>query len=1193
MSIGRISGYWMVVIGMTAGAALLAHFGGKDLHLPSWLGPERIILAGVCLLVFRAQLTAAWRFVERYAPRRSADQHDRDSKARVGAQHKDGPVHLNADRRDNLKQSLRTRHGLRWRYRDRWILLTGDVPLVTRLAPGLTATGYAITGNTVLLYANQTRDKLDTDWLDQIRRLRRRRPVDAIVAVTRNRTIVKGAPTTPAFDTDDIAQRLARHARALRWAAPVYLINVTDFGSEPSESDEPIGFTWSNPCADADQIANSLQNLVGSLADAGVERLADNKKDRYPAELSKHVGVLRGELSKLVVQTGQSGYPRSAVHGLLFAELYKKRELEPAAVAGDGDEDEAAEPAESAASTQRTVWRTVSDHSRQLHGRHVGFSLSVAAAWTSIALIALWTAGMMTSGFANHASVTSASRTLAQLTRTSDPTRAAQALDALDSQLDTLEVRRHDGAPWYTRFGLNRDAALYAALWPAHVDASARILVAPIRARLEDRLRQLASLSDAEIASGGADQVKAAYAALKTYLMLARPEHADAAFLTPQLLDTASPARPVNSPLTEGGWLDLRRRLITFFAAHLGKRIDGTNLPPAIIADATLVAATRQTVIGVIGLQNSTDALYQQILDEARPKYPPVSLAGLLGNTVQPGSATGVGSRGLFGTTSTVPGVFTREAWDERISKSIDEASTGHGVAGDWVLSDTRALSPDRSALKAELRQRYFDDYARAWEQFLNTLRWQPAESLSGTVDQLTLLSDPQRSPLVGLMKAVIWQADAGVATQSLSDSLISKAKQLTGNDGKNPSKMASNVPDAPLAAAFGPILRLAGSDTGNVGESRAGAAMATGDLSLPRYIERVSAMRLKLQQIMLAPDPNATSRVAAQAVLQGRVSDIADSREYGSRVAASLGQQWAGFGELFEAPLEQTWRVVLQPAAASLNETWRNAIVADWNRTFGGRYPFADSDNDASLPEMARFMRPDTGVIAQFMASQLAGIVERQGDRWVPVQDTGHSGLTIAPGFLSTINRLMRVSTVLFPSGDAQVRFDLRGVATPGITDTRLVLNGRALGYFNQKEEWVSFVWPDATLDGRSHIEWQSEESGLRSSLDAQGRFGPIRLLEKARVEQQDNARYLLNWTPDRSRGIALRVQLRSEAGGGPLDVLALRRFALPARVFAVSGRAGAANAQPGPPPLPASAVAAAKNAAVSLPQGAVPGVQ
>ncbi|MEX3707238.1 type VI secretion protein VasK, partial [Paraburkholderia sp. BR14317] len=159
---------------------------------------------------------------------------------------------------------------------------------------------------------------------------------------------------------------------------------------------------------------------------------------------------------------------------------------------------------------------------------------------------------------------------------------------------------------------------------------------------------------------------------------------------------------------------------------------------------------------------------------------------------------------------------------------------------------------------------------------------------------------------------------------------------------------------------------------------------------------------------------------------------------------------------QLFQAPLDQTWQAVVQPAAASLNDIWRRSIVADWNAAFGGRYPFADSDNDASLPEMARFMRPDNGVITQFITTQLAGIVERQGDRWAAAQGAGtqQDALRLDPAFLEGLNRLMRVSTVLFPSGDAHIRFDLRGVATPGVTNMKVMLSGRELDYFNQKED-------------------------------------------------------------------------------------------------------------------------------------------
>ncbi|SAK81017.1 ImcF domain-containing protein [Caballeronia catudaia] len=768
-----------------------------------------------------------------------------------------------------------------------------------------------------------------------------------------------------------------------------------------------------------------------------------------------------------------------------------------------------------------------------------------------------------------------ASATMSKLSSVQDPTQALVALDSLDKQLDTLEVHRKEGAPWFARFGLNHDAALLDALQPGYQSAAARVLIAPIQSKLEERLNQLASLSDAEIASGGNAQVQAAYDTLKTYLMLAHSEHVDPAFLSAQLLATNAPTRPLNSSVTPGTWEDLRQHAIAFYASHLKR-----DSAPAITPDVSLVASTRQTIIGVRGIQNSTDAIYQQIIEETKPKYPPITLATLLGDHP---------SRGLFNTTATVPGVFTRSAWDERIPKAIDEASEQRSVTGDWVLSDAKIDNTAPSTLKAELRQRYFDDYARAWAQFLNSIRWQNASSLSGTVDQLTLLGDPQRSPLVALMNAIVYQASAGASMQSLSDNLISKAQSWVGKDEKDPSKQTEQ-PLAPLAAAFGPILRLTGSDvatsTATNAKATRQAMVAVGDLSLPRYLERVTAMRLKTQQMMASADPDAMSRIAAQAMLQGKTSDIADSRDYASRLAASLGEQWSGFGHLFEAPLDQTWQVVVQPASSSLNDIWRTSIVADWNRAFGGKYPFADSDNDASLPDMASFMRMDNGFIAQFVTSQLAGVIERQGNRWVAAQGADRGGLTLDPEFLTALNKLTRVSSVLFPGGDARVRFELRGVPTPGITDMKFISSGQQLHYFNQMEQWIPFEWPGQALDNNAQLEWQTEQAGLRSSMYAQGRFALIRLLERAKVEQQDNARYLLSWTPDQSLGIPLSVQLRAEGGAGPLDVLQLRHFTLPTRIFVTSAaKDGPKLSGPTPPPLPPGAVASAQKLGVPLP--------
>ncbi|WP_235012299.1 ImcF-related family protein [Caballeronia catudaia] len=869
---------------------------------------------------------------------------------------------------------------------------------------------------------------------------------------------------------------------------------------------------------------------------------------------------MHGALSDLVARVNRSHSALNAVHGLLFAPNSQCTTTERVRQADEEEEE------------TRPIWETIADHSRKVHGRRVGFSLSTTVAWFTIAISALWLLGTVISGVLNRAAMQEAAATLTKLSSVQDPTQALLALDALNKQIDTLEIHRNEGAPWFARFGLNHDAALLDALRPGYQGAVSRVLIAPIQGKLEERLNQLASLSDAEIASGGNAQVQAAYDTLKTYLMLAHPERVDAAFLTAQLLATNAPTHPNNSSVTPGTWEDLRQHAIAFYTGHLKR-----NAAPAITPDVSLVASTRQTIIGVRGIQNSTDAIYQQIIEEAKPKYPPISLATLLGDHP---------SRGLFNTTATVSGVFTRAAWDERIPKAIDEASEQRTVTGDWVLSDAKIGNTAPSALKTELRQRYFDDYARAWSQFLNSIRWQNAPSLSGTVDQLTLLGDPQRSPLVALMNAIVYQASAGASTQSLSDNLIAKAQQWAGKDEQDPSRQTQPA-IAPLAAAFGPILRLTGSDLAtNAPVNAKGTPQIVGDLSLPRYLERVTAMRLKTQQMMASADPDAMSRIAAQAMLQGKTSDIADSRDYASRLAASLGEQWSGFGHLFEAPLDQTWQVVVQPASASLNDIWRNSILADWNRAFGGRYPFADSDNDASLPDMARFMRLDNGVIARFVATQLAGVIELQGDRWVAAQGANQGTLTLDPAFLAALNKLTHVSTVLFPSGDARVRFELRGVPTPGITDLKLIASGQQLHYFNQMEQWVPFEWPGQALDNQAQLQWETDEGGLRSTMYAQGRFALIRLLERAKAEQQDNARYLLSWTPDQSLGVPLSVQLRAEAGAGPLDVLQLRHFALPTRIFVTSvAKDGSKLSGPTPPPLPPGAIASAQKLGVPLP--------
>ncbi|SAL79428.1 ImcF domain-containing protein [Caballeronia peredens] len=61
----------------------------------------------------------------------------------------------------------------------------------------------------------------------------------------------------------------------------------------------------------------------------------------------------------------------------------------------------------------------------------------------------------------------------------------------------------------------------------------------------------------------------------------------------------------------------------------------------------------------------------------------------------------------------------------------------------------------------------------------------------------------------------------------------------------------------------------------------------------------------------------------------------------------------------------------------------------------------------------------------------------------------------------------------------------------------------------------------------------------------------------------------------------------LRTDVGRGPLELLDLRGFTLPSRIFVKRETAARNVKSDGPPPLPKSALEAAKQAETPLPNG------
>ncbi|WP_158545058.1 ImcF-related family protein [Dyella monticola] len=1084
-----------------------------------------VLLIGTITLSCRGPVTAAWRRAARYASHRDSDRHTRDAAARIGASTTSTRMAIARQGHNELATALKVRHGRRWRYRQPWLLLTGEDTTITSLLPSLAENGYLITDDVVVLREPRPiEEPPDASWLQQLARLRRRRPVDGVVLVVPVGAV--GSARDASRDAPAFSATLQRIASTLHWSAPIYVLHV---GGVHHDQSPVVGCEWAH-VGDAEVAQADLWALRNQLAEQGVWDIADHPDDiGYTAAISRLLDVRSAPLANWLAALAAR---RLLLRGAFFAPGQpKKGERQPL--------------------QQLPIWPHLGALARRDRGRRVGFHPITVVSTMILALIGLWTCGMLISGWTN-ANALRQSQVAVQALDTGHDAARIRALLALQQRISLYEERARHHTPLFTRFGLNHDGVTLDILWQRYAPAARSLLTTPARLALEASLKNLGQMRADALQSH--DAQRHGYDQLKTYLMLADPQRVDAPFLATHMTD----AFPMVTSMPPGEWQDTSQRLAVFFANHLATHPDWRITP-----SVALITTARGTLINQIGLANADDTLYRAVMDGVHGKYADVSLPVLL---------NGTDAQDLFSTAASVPGHYTRAAWDGMIAEAIDKAASERHVQSDWVLTDGNAVAVPESDpsrvddIKRRLTARYFAEYAAAWQHMLNSIQWQPAPNLNAAIDQLTRLTDAQTSPLIALMKSVQSQAQAGRRTKAIGDELVHRAQSLIG---RKDEELASSFAN-PLDAAFGPLLALMG-DSGGATAHDANSTDNTASLngvSLQSYLTSATTMRLKLQQIGNSPDAQTMARALAQAVFQGKLSDLAQVREQAALTAASLGSAWSGFGDaLFARPLDGAWQTILQPAAASLNELWRASLAMPFNSAFDGRYPFYDTNADASFAELGRYVKPSTGLIARFLTVELAGVLTQQGDQWVP---NGLAPQTLAfdPTFLAAMQQMSVLGARLYAQGDAGYHFEVMPQPTPNVTRSQLTVDKQQVVYFNQQETWSPIAWPGDGLNGHTALTWQTLDAGVRQAFDETGDWAFLRLLAKAKVKPLDSTRYELTWVqPDAE---PLRYVLRTHVGDGPLDLLKLRGFKLPERIFISQEPSSVARNNAGPSTLP-----------------------
>ncbi|UAN30686.1 ImcF-related family protein [Enterobacter sp. JBIWA005] len=1016
---------------------------------------------------------------------------------------------------------LRKRYHLFWRRNVRLLLITGDETAIEQLVPGLQENQWLEGNRTVLIYGGSLASEPDREKYTALRKLRRGRPLDGVI-----RVIPPAFNLTPQISDNDL-RGLEKISELLRYSAPVWLWQLRDSKwSQAKRIEQVVGAHFPLRAKESD-IIGQLELMLPALRTQGVNQVAENNRHDFLLRLGQHLkdgGIARWaqQLTPWLFVSQQ----RVPLRGLIFSCLPDKKSTDAECSIASVQRHALALPA---------TWQGIVDDCIRVRGRRVGMAWEQTLARTLMTIIGIWGAGTLLSFAVNRMQIVSvAGQAHALVEHPSVSDYQLTALHTLRNDAGRLQQRIKDGAPWYQRFGLDHNQQLLDALLPWYGVANNRLIRDPANQALTQKLSALAN--SAPNSDQRAQLAKPGYDQLKAWLMMARPDKVDGAFYV-QTLKTVQPTR---LGISTGLWQSLTPDLWAFYINELPEQPQWKITP-----DAQLVSQSRQVLLQQIGRRNAESTLYENMLKSVRRNFADVSLEDM---------TSGTDARRLFTTDEVVPGMFTRQAWEGGIQQAIEKAATSRRDEIDWVLSDSRkAVSSDLSpeALKARLTQRYFTDFAGSWLSFLNSLRLNPANNIADVTDQLTLMSDVRQSPLIALMNTLAWQGQTGQQSEGLSDSLIKSAKELVGGKDKPAIDQSATGPQGPLDETFGPLLQLLGKNTGS------NVMSADNSLSLQTYLTRITRVRLRLQQVASASDPQAMMQTLAQTVFQGKSVDLTDTQQYGSLISASLGEEWSGFGStMFVQPLTQAWETVLQPSAASLNDKWSRSVVANWQTAFDGRFPFAASKSDASLPMLAEFVRKDSGRIERFLSTELNGVLHKEGSQWVP-DKVNSQGLNFNPAFLRAINQLSQLSDILFTDGSQGISFELQARPVPQVVETQLTIDGQKLHYFNQMADWQSFRWPGETYKPGTMLTWTTVNAGARLFGDYSGTWGFIRWLDLSKRQQLDRSQWMMSFTaPD---GRTLQWVLRSQLGKGPLALLDLRGFTLPDHIFSVDSAATA----------------------------------
>ena len=579
-----------------------------------------------------------------------------------------------------------------------------------------------------------------------------------------------------------------------------------------------------------------------------------------------------------------------------------------------------------------------------------------------------------------------------------------------------------------------------------------------------------------------AASIAGTYEALKLYLIVTDPQvHPEPDFVAATL------ERVWNRILSREGVEVDPDSVAENSAAYLDDLAAGRA--PLLQRNEALVSQLRQRLKSFMAQSSWAEGEYLKLQLDFNRRFAPLTLADM----------TPEAGRKYLYSTESVPALYTLRGWEALQLELVKWLASDVKRESDWVIEgdSSQPAEIQRTVFLKELLARYKRDYVQSWSRFLAGTGIRHAEGLQGTVHALARLSDLQDSPLKALMQAVNlntrWDAPASLKVGPVeveTDAVSSWTSYL------------SDIRDGSLSGHFAPVSRLFVIDGAEGGEST----------SMDRYLLSLRKLKVRASDILRSQNVGKSSKRLISETLDGQPTEIALARQQVERYVDTSDHGVAvDLQRMFSAPIQDSWSALRHPVELYVAGEWSRRIVQPWRKIAAHRYPVvAQASNEVSVKDIARFVRPDSGLIAAFMGEQIGNLAEGKG-----LNETGTAPPQplVSSRVLASIDKASVIGELLESLADPENGFELMVTPSNAYTDIVFTLDGQQVHYRNGKVRWHRFVWPALAEAHGARMEVVTLEGKRVSVFDFSGRWGLLRMIESAHVTQLDEVRQQFTW--------------------------------------------------------------------------------